>query len=86
MPKTTFRTHDGHNKFLVMSFIFDQCTYRFYESDEWVFKPFLDLFVLVCIDDTLVYLKREEDHADYLRIVLGGKQRLYANFSKCEFL
>ncbi|WMV58881.1 hypothetical protein MTR67_052266 [Solanum verrucosum] len=52
-----------------------------------VFKPFLDSFVIVLIDDILVYSKSEEEHADHLRIVLGvlWKQRLYAKFSKCKF-
>ncbi|WMV19400.1 hypothetical protein MTR67_012785 [Solanum verrucosum] len=51
-----------------------------------VFKPFLDSFVIVFIDAILVYSKSEEEHANYLRIVLGvlGKQKLYAKFSKCE--
>ncbi|WMV50946.1 hypothetical protein MTR67_044331 [Solanum verrucosum] len=52
-----------------------------------VFKPFLDSFVIVFIDDILVYSKSEEEHANHLRTVLGvhGKQKLYAKFSKCEF-
>ncbi|WMV19059.1 hypothetical protein MTR67_012444 [Solanum verrucosum] len=51
-----------------------------------VFKPFLDSFVIVFIDDILVYSKSKEEHPDHLRIVLSilGKQRLYAKFSKCE--
>ncbi|WMV41230.1 hypothetical protein MTR67_034615 [Solanum verrucosum] len=52
-----------------------------------VFKPFLDSFIIVFIDDILVYSKSEEEHVDHLRIVLGvlGKQRLYAKLSKFEF-
>ncbi|WMV59039.1 hypothetical protein MTR67_052424 [Solanum verrucosum] len=52
-----------------------------------VFKPFVDSFVIVFIDEILVYLKSKEEHADHLHIVLGvlGKQKLYAKFSKCEF-
>ena len=52
-----------------------------------VFKPYLDLFVIVYIDDILVYSRSEEDHASHLWIVhqtLRDKE-LYAKFSKCEF-
>jgi len=52
-----------------------------------VFKLFLDSFVIVLIDDILVYSKCKEEHVEHLHIVLGvlGRQRLYAKFSKCEF-
>jgi hypothetical protein len=52
-----------------------------------VFMPDLDKFVIVFIDDILVYSKNEEDHAEHLRIVLTrlSDHRLYAKFSKCEF-
>ena len=52
-----------------------------------IFKPFLDLFVVVFIDDILVYSRSKEDHEGHLRIVLQmlRDERLYAKFSKCEF-
>ena len=52
-----------------------------------VFMPELDIFVVVFIDDILIYSKNEEDHAKYLRIVLQRLKdhKLYAKFSKCEF-
>jgi hypothetical protein len=52
-----------------------------------VFMQFLDKFVVVFIDDILVYSKTEEEHAEHLRLVLGTlrKHQLYAKFSKCEF-
>ncbi|KAH0693675.1 hypothetical protein KY285_020772 [Solanum tuberosum] len=52
-----------------------------------VFKPYLDMFVIVFIDDILIYLRNEEDHASHLRIVLqtSKDKELYAKFSKCEF-
>ena len=52
-----------------------------------VFMPELDKFVVVFIDDTLVYSKSEEEHAEHLRIVLQRLRdhQLYAKFSKCEF-
>jgi hypothetical protein len=52
-----------------------------------VFMPELDKFVIVFIDDSLVYLENEQDHAEHLRIVLTRLRdhQLYAKFSKCEF-
>jgi len=52
-----------------------------------VFKPYLDQFVIVFIDDILIYLASRKEHEQHIRIVLGTLQehRLYAKFSKCEF-
>ena len=52
-----------------------------------VFHPYLDSFVVVFIDDILVYSKTREEHEEHLRIVLHtlGDQQLYAELSKCEF-
>ena len=52
-----------------------------------IFKPYLDLFVIVFIDDILVYSKSKKEHEEHLRIVLGmlREKKLYAKFSKCEF-
>ncbi|WMV40966.1 hypothetical protein MTR67_034351, partial [Solanum verrucosum] len=87
IPKMTFRTRYGHYEFLVMSFGLTNTPAAFVSSMNGVFKPFLDSFVIVFIDDILVYLKSEEEHADHPRIILSvlGKQKLYAKFSKCEF-
>ncbi|WMV45901.1 hypothetical protein MTR67_039286 [Solanum verrucosum] len=85
--RTTFRTRYGHYEFLVMSFGLTSAHAVFMSLMNAVFKLFLDSFVIVFIDDILVYSKSEEEHANHLRIVMGvvGKQRLYAKFSKCEF-
>ena len=52
-----------------------------------IFKPYLDIFVIVFINDILVYSRNEEDHASHLRIVLWNlkEEELYAKFIKCEF-
>ena len=52
-----------------------------------VFQPYLDRFVLVFVDDILIYSKSEEEHEDHLRVVLKALRdhQLYAKFSRCEF-
>nr|XP_009801148.1 PREDICTED: uncharacterized protein LOC104246933 [Nicotiana sylvestris] len=87
IPKTTFRTRYGHFEFLVMSFGLTNVPPAFMDLMNRVFKPFLDEFVIVFIDDILIYSRSEVEHADHLRAVLQTLQdyRLYAKFSKCEF-
>ena len=87
MPKTAFRTRYGHYEFLVMSFGLTNAPAAFMSLMSGTFKPYLDLFVIVFIDDILMYSKSRKEHEEHLRIVLEvlrGK-RLYAKFSKCEF-
>ncbi|KAH0746089.1 hypothetical protein KY285_007746 [Solanum tuberosum] len=87
VPKTEFRTRYGHYEFLVMSFGLTNAPATFMSLMNGVFKLFLNYFVIVFIDDILVYSKSKEEHADHLRIFQGvlGKQKLYAKFSKCEY-
>ena len=87
VPKTTFRTRYGHYEFLVMSFGLINAPTAFMDLMNRVFRPFLDRFVIVFIDDILVYSKSEEEHARHLRFVLQTLRdhQLYVKFSKCEF-
>ncbi|XP_052113917.1 uncharacterized protein LOC110278045 [Arachis duranensis] len=85
--KTAFRTRYGHYEFLVMSFGLTNAPAAFMDLMNRVFKPFLDRFVIVFIDDILVYSKSATEHEYHLRIVLQTLKdhKLYAKFSKCEF-
>ena len=71
----------------VMSFGLTNAPAYFMNLMNKVFMEFLDKFVLVFIDDILVYSKNEEEHKEHLRLVLGNlrEHQLYAKFSKCEF-
>ncbi|XP_070024610.1 uncharacterized protein, partial [Nicotiana sylvestris] len=87
IPKTAFRTRYGHYEFLVMSFGLTNAPAAFMHLMNSVFRPYLDSFVIVFIDDILVYSRSQEEHARHLRVVLQRlrEEKLYAKFSKCEF-
>ena len=85
--KTTFRTWYGHYEFLVMAFGLTNAPATFMDLMNHVFRPYVDQFVMVFIDDILVYSKDREDHDTHLRVVLETlrKEQLYAKLRKCEF-
>ncbi|CAN4084840.1 unnamed protein product [Withania somnifera] len=87
IPKTTFRTRYGHYEFLVMSFGLTNAPRTFMDLMHRVLKPYLDLFVIVFINDILVYSRSKSDHKRHLGLIFRTlrEHRLYAKFSKCEF-
>ncbi|GJZ72405.1 putative reverse transcriptase domain-containing protein [Tanacetum coccineum] len=87
IPKMAFRTRYGHFEFMVMPFGLTNAPVVFIDLMNRVYKPYLDKFVIVFIDDILIYSKTKEDHEVYLDLVLEllRKEKLYAKFSKCEF-
>ncbi|KAL4017799.1 hypothetical protein IC575_021371 [Cucumis melo] len=87
VPKTAFRSRYGHYEFIVMSFGLTNAPAVFMDLMSRVFREFLDTFVIVFIDDILIYSKTEAEHEKHLRMVLQTLRdnKLYAKFSKCEF-
>ena len=87
MSKMTFMTRYGHYEFLVMSFGLTNAPAAFMDLMNRVFHPYLDQFVILFIDDILVYSKNAKEHAFRIRIVLQTlrDKQLYDKFSKCEF-
>ncbi|GJV34678.1 putative reverse transcriptase domain-containing protein [Tanacetum coccineum] len=87
IPKTAFRTRYGHFEFTVMPFGMTNAPAIFMDLMNRVCKPYLDKFVIVFIDDILIYSKSEEEHEVHLKTILDllKTEMLYAKFSKCEF-
>ncbi|GJZ60406.1 putative reverse transcriptase domain-containing protein [Tanacetum coccineum] len=87
IPKTAFRTRYGHYEFQVMPFGLTNAPAVFMDLMNRVCKPYLDKFVIVFIDDILIYSKNKQEHEEHLKIILEllKKEELYAKFSKCEF-
>lgn len=87
MPKTIFRTRYRHCKFLVMPFGLTNTPATFMYLMNEVFKNYLVKFVVVFIDDILIYSQTKEENAWHLRRMLEilRWKKLYAKFTKCEF-
>ncbi|GJU66038.1 putative reverse transcriptase domain-containing protein [Tanacetum coccineum] len=87
IPKTEFRTRYGHYEFQVIPFSLINAPTVFMVLMNRVCKPYLDKFVIVFIDDILIYLKNKKEHEEHLKLILEllKKEELYAKFSKCEF-
>ena len=87
IPKTAFRTRYGHYEFLVMPFGLTNAPTAFMDLMNRVFHEYLDLFVIVFINDILIFSKSMEEHKEHLRIVfqIYREKKLYAMFNKCEF-
>ena len=85
--KIAFRTRYGHFKFTVMPFGLTNAPAALMDLMNRVFQPYLDKFVVVFVDDILIYSQSEVEHEDHLRIVLQllRDHQLYAKFSKYEF-
>ncbi|GKA20256.1 putative reverse transcriptase domain-containing protein, partial [Tanacetum coccineum] len=85
--KTTFRTRYGHFEFTVIPFGLTNAPTVFMDLMNIVCRPYLDKFVIVFIDDILIYSMTREEPVEHLRLVLGllKKEKLYAKLSKCEF-
>jgi hypothetical protein len=87
VAKTAFRTRYGHYEFLVLLFGLTNAPALFMDLMNRVFQPYLDKFVVVFIDDILVYSNSFEEHEEHLRQTLQTLRdhQLYAKLSKCEF-
>ena len=87
IPNTAFRIRYGHFEFIVMPYGLTNVLAAFMDLMHRVSQPYLDQFVVVFVDDILIYSQSEEKHEDHLRIILQALKdhQLYAKFSKCEF-
>ena len=82
-----FQTRNGHFEFTVMPFGLTNAPAAFMSLMNKIFQPYLDQFVVVFIDDILIYSRSREEHERHLRRALQTlrEKQLYAKFSKCEF-
>nr|GEY16640.1 putative reverse transcriptase domain-containing protein [Tanacetum cinerariifolium] len=87
IPKTAFRTRYRHYEFQVMPFGLTNAHAVFMDLMNRVCKAYLDKFIIVFMDDIIIYSRNKEEHEDHLRIILEllKKEKLYAKFPKCDF-
>ncbi|GJT68611.1 reverse transcriptase domain-containing protein [Tanacetum coccineum] len=87
IPKTTFRTRYGHYEFQVMPFGLTNAPAVFMDLMNWLCKPCLEKFMIVFIDNIIIYSQSKEEHEEHLKLILEllKKEDLYDKFSKCEF-
>nr|GEX22753.1 putative reverse transcriptase domain-containing protein [Tanacetum cinerariifolium] len=87
IPKTSFKTRYGHYEFQGMSFGLTNAPSIFMDLMNRVCKPYLEKFMIVFIDDILIYSKNEQEHIEHLKLILEllKREKLYTKFSKCEF-
>ena len=87
VQKTAFRSRYGHYEYVVMPFGVTNAPALFMDYMNRIFRPFLDKFVVVFIDDILIYSRTHEEHAEHLRVVLGilREKQLFAKLPKCDF-
>ena len=88
VPKTAFRTRYGHYEFLVLPFGLTGAPATFMHAMNDSFKDYLDKFVVVYLDDILIYSRTKEEHLQHIRLVLERlrQQKYYAKLKKCEFM
>ncbi|GJV31197.1 putative nucleotidyltransferase, ribonuclease H [Tanacetum coccineum] len=86
IPKTAFRTRYEHHEFQVMPFGLTNAPAVFMNLMNRVCKPYFDKFVIVFIDDILIYSRNKKEHEEHLKTIMEmlKKEELYAEFSKCE--
>jgi hypothetical protein len=85
IPNMAFVTRYGQYEYTVMSFALTNAPATFSRLMNSIFMDYQDKFIVVYLDDILIYLKHKEEHAEHLRLVLAKlrEHRLYAKFSKC---
>nr|GFA96601.1 retrotransposon protein, putative, Ty3-gypsy subclass [Tanacetum cinerariifolium] len=87
VPKIAFKTRFGHYEFQVMPFELTNAPTVFMDLMNQLCKPYLDKFMIIFIDDILIYSKDEKEHEKHLKAIIKllKKEELHAKFSKCEF-
>nr|GEX96606.1 putative reverse transcriptase domain-containing protein [Tanacetum cinerariifolium] len=87
IPKTALRTRYRHYEFQVMPFVLTNAPVVFMDLMNRVCKPYVNKFVIIFIDDILIYSKKKKEHEEHLKLILEllKKEELYAKYSKCEF-